>query len=54
MEITEYDDESNPFVLHDSCPNCGTEYDEIDYEYQICSRCHFECIVEYLNEKDNS
>lgn len=23
------------------CPNCGHEYDEIDYEYQICHICGF-------------
>lgn len=24
-----------------NCPNCGREYDEIDYEYQICHICKF-------------
>ncbi len=24
-----------------SCPNCGLEYDEVDYEYQICHICKF-------------
>lgn len=24
-----------------NCPNCGREYDEIDYEYQICHLCGF-------------
>ena len=23
------------------CPNCNKEYDEIDYEYQICHICKF-------------
>lgn len=27
--------------LNDNCPCCGYEYDEIDYEYQICHRCKF-------------
>lgn len=22
-----------------NCPNCGREYDEIDVDYLICSRC---------------
>lgn len=26
----------------DSCPCCGRAYDEIDYEYQICSRCNWD------------
>lgn len=25
--------------LYYNCPNCGREYDEIDFEYQICHRC---------------
>ena len=28
--------------LFDSCPNCGREYDEIDYEYQICHVCKYD------------
>jgi hypothetical protein len=28
-------------VLDESCPECDKEYDEIDYEYQICSHCGF-------------
>ena len=27
--------------LDDDCPYCGAEYDEIDREYQICSKCGF-------------
>lgn len=23
------------------CPNCGREYDEIDFEFQICHFCKF-------------
>lgn len=26
----------------ENCPNCGIEYDEIDYEYQICHHCKHE------------
>jgi hypothetical protein len=25
----------------ENCPNCGKEYDDIDFDYQICSRCHY-------------
>jgi ribosomal protein L37E len=24
---------------HQDCPSCGREYDEIDIDYQICSKC---------------
>lgn len=33
-----YDDEPR---LDDSCPACYSDYDEIDYEYQICHKCHY-------------
>jgi len=23
------------------CPNCGREYDEVDFEYQICHHCKY-------------
>ena len=27
--------------LPDTCPNCSETYDEIDREYQICSKCGY-------------
>lgn len=44
--------ECEPYGINDSeddyeqhgdldCPNCGHEYDEIDYEYQICHFCKY-------------
>jgi len=27
--------------VFENCPNCGSTYDEIDYEYQICSLCGY-------------
>jgi predicted nucleic acid-binding Zn-ribbon protein len=27
--------------LLEDCPKCGVPYDDIDMEYQICSRCGF-------------
>jgi hypothetical protein len=33
-----YDDEEDENMV-DNCPHCGHEYDEIDYEYQICHYC---------------
>jgi predicted amidophosphoribosyltransferase len=32
------DDNEN---LYDFCPCCGRDYDEIDYEYQICHLCGY-------------
>ena len=34
-------DDTDEYQLYDNCPRCGTAYDEIDYEYQICHYCHF-------------
>lgn len=36
-----YDDEDSLYEdeLETECPKCGRDYDEIDYEYQICSKC---------------
>jgi hypothetical protein len=33
-----FDDDEN---LPDTCPNCNRDYDEIDFEYQICHICGF-------------
>ena len=35
------DPDFEEIILDESCPNCGKEYDEIDYEYQICRHCKF-------------
>lgn len=43
------DDED--FDLYTSCPNCGEDYDEIDYEYQICSLCKYNANNQQLKEK---
>ncbi len=32
-------DEDEDYFYHDTCPNCGREYDAIDMEYQICHYC---------------
>lgn len=39
-----YDDADDDFEtpLDEVCPNCHIEYDEIDYEYQICHHCRFD------------
>lgn len=33
------DDDSN---LSNTCPKCNRDYDEIDYEYQICHYCKWD------------
>lgn len=37
------DDDENE-GLDINCPKCHREYDSIDFEYQICSRCGYESI----------
>ena len=34
-------DYNDGIPMDDVCPNCNVEYDEIDYEYQICHFCKF-------------
>ena len=34
-------EEDDTCDLDSICPNCNAEYDEIDYEYQICHICKF-------------
>ena len=36
-DFIEDDEDAN---LYNNCPKCGREYDEIDYEYQICHLCN--------------
>jgi ribosomal protein L37E len=38
----EDDFDFNEDDMYDSCPNCGRDYDEIDYDYQMCSRCGYD------------
>ena len=39
--ILGWDEDDDMPIMHDSCPQCGEVYDDIDYEYQICSDCGF-------------
>jgi hypothetical protein len=36
----DWDDDEVP-TRDEFCPCCGREYDEVDYEYQICHYCKF-------------
>ena len=40
-----YDDEifaDDEIEMETQCPNCLEEYDDIDYEYQICHICKYD------------
>jgi len=42
LVLPDYFDDMDDEIEGDfDCPSCGLEYDEIDYEYQICSYCKF-------------
>ena len=34
----EYDEE---ITVDETCPQCGNDYDDIDFDYQICHRCGY-------------
>lgn len=35
----DFDIDEEEFQLDNQCPACGRDYDEIDYEFQICHHC---------------
>lgn len=37
-----YNHDQDDYDGDDTCPCCGKNYDEIDYEYQICHYCKHE------------
>jgi hypothetical protein len=39
FETSRFDDDDDFDLLDDTCPNCHTEYDQVDREYQICHLC---------------
>lgn len=45
-----YDDEDS---LHHDCPKCSRTYDEIDYEYQSCSKCGWDAENKKWGRKRN-
>lgn len=47
----EYDEDFDSMErLKENCPNCHREYDEIDYEYQICHLCKYNANPESTNK----
>lgn len=40
--MIDFEDDNDDYpLMYDTCPNCDSVYDEIDYEYQICSDCGY-------------
>lgn len=35
----DYDDDFYENQPYENCPKCGREYDDIDFDYQCCSKC---------------
>ena len=59
MEAEETDyDYYEEYGLQD-CPNCNRSYDEIDYDFQICSKCGWDenkkqiCVKSIIEPNDN-
>lgn len=40
-DLPDISETSDEIILDYHCPKCGREYDEIDYEYQICHLCKY-------------
>lgn len=36
-----FEDDDEFDGIDERCPNCGDEYDDIDFDYQICHRCGY-------------
>ncbi len=35
---------------HEDCPKCGRYYDDIDFDYQSCSKCGWDAEKEIFGE----
>jgi ribosomal protein L37E len=46
-----FDDEYYENQPHEDCPKCGRSYDDIDFDYQICSRCGWDAENEKFGKK---
>lgn len=45
-----YDDEYYESQPHEDCPKCGRTYDDIDFDYQTCSKCGWDSEYEKFGE----
>lgn len=43
-DFCDYMDEIS--TMHESCPRCGKDYDEVDYKMQLCNSCDWDAIDE--------
>ena len=50
LEDDFYDDEYYENQPHEYCPKCGRHYDDIDFDYQSCSKCGFDAEKETFGE----
>jgi len=49
--MSDFDDEYMEQQPHEYCPNCGRTYDDIDFDYQTCSKCGWDSEKEEFTEK---
>lgn len=42
MDVEDFDLDENE-GYHD-CPKCNRSYDEVDYDYQFCSKCGWDAV----------
>ena len=50
LEDDFYDDEYYENQPHEDCPKCGRHYDDIDFDYQSCSKCGWDAEKETFGE----
>lgn len=36
--------------VHQQCPKCGRDYDDADFDFQICHFCGWDAIDEYYTK----
>jgi len=46
-----YDAEWEEMQPHEDCPRCGRHLDEIDFDYQSCSKCGYDIEEKKYNAK---
>lgn len=47
----DWDKEWEEMQPHENCPRCGRYLDEIDFEYQSCSKCGYDIEKKKFNPK---
>lgn len=49
-----FDDDYLENQPHDNCPNCSRVYDDIDFDYQSCSKCGYDAEKKQLTPEIKS